>query len=86
MATIQFNPGLSWDNLPPSKVRRVIDLAEVVKGLKRIASDWQEVSREEGIPLVQLQASVGLLLEDICDVLQLDQADRAAVLGNNLVQ
>jgi hypothetical protein len=57
--------------------------AQVVQSLADFRREWQELA--DGQSLVEVQASVGLLLSDIADRLQLNHQERHAMLGGKLI-
>lgn len=57
--------------------------AHIVQSLGDFRREWQKLV--EGKSLVDAQASVGLLLSDIADRLELNPQERHAVLGGKLI-
>ena len=86
MFKIQFNNGYTWENLPEAMVRRVLALDIVTERLALMRSEWQEAAVSEGKPLGEMQASVELLLSDVCDLLELLPEERGEVFGLGLVE
>ena len=84
MATIQFFNGHSWDTLPKTEAVRVTPTNDVVCRLADLRAEWQKAAESEGKTLIEIQASVGLLLSDICDLLELTPEEIQSVLGSEL--
>lgn len=57
--------------------------AQVVQALAEIRREWEKMV--QGKSLIDVKASVGLLLEDIADRLQLSSQERYAMLGGKLI-
>ena len=57
--------------------------AQVVQSLADFRRDWQKIV--DGKSLVDAQASVGLLLSDIAECLELNEQERHAMLGGKLI-
>lgn len=81
MATVQFLRGYTWDNLPGAEVRKVIQMPILVSRLAGLRQEWQEVAESDGTTLVETKASVGLLLIDICNLLELTPDETQEILG-----
>lgn len=56
--------------------------AEMVQSLAGFRKEWEEASKGES--LLDVRASVGLLLADVLEKLALNQRERSAVLGVHL--
>ena len=57
--------------------------AQIVQSLAEIRREWENMAGGES--LIEMKASVGLLLEDIADRLQLSSQERYAMLGGKLI-
>ena len=57
--------------------------AKIVQSLAEIRREWENMAG--GASLIEVKASVGLLLEDIADRLQLSSHERYAMLGGKLI-
>ena len=57
--------------------------AQVVESLADFRREWQKMAKGES--LVNFQASVGLMLSDIADKLELNSQERHAMLGGKLI-
>ena len=57
--------------------------AQVVQSLAEFRREWQKMV--EGQSLTDIQASVGLLLADIADRLELNPQERHVILGGKLI-
>ena len=57
--------------------------AQIVQSLAEIRREWEKMVGGES--LIEVKASVGLLLEDIADRLQLSTQERYAMLGGKLI-
>jgi hypothetical protein len=57
--------------------------AQIVQSLAEFRRDWQTLAKGES--LVSIQASVGLILSDIADRLELNPQERHAMLGGKLI-
>ena len=84
MARIQFYKGLSWDNLPKAEIKRVMSVNAIVGRLANLRAEWQTAAESEGETLLETQASVGLILLDICNLMQLTPDETQTVLGLEL--
>lgn len=84
MAKIQLENGHTWERFPEARVRRVLSLDFVAERLALLCSEWQEIAGSEGKALGEMQASVGLLLSDVCDLLELNPIERAKVFSLEL--
>ena len=84
MSPIEFNPGYSLANLPPVEVIRILPIKRLLGLLAGLRTAWTEAA--DGKELVDVRASVGLLLADICALLQLTPEETESVLGNNLAK
>lgn len=76
-----FEKGISWEAMPPSRTRILIDRDDL---LQHLAAMRAELEREGD--LLQLRVSAGLLLADFCEALQLDPEGRRQVLGDALAE
>ena len=56
--------------------------AQVVQSLADFRREWQRLA--EGKSLVDVHSSVGLMLADIADLLELNSQERHAMLGGKL--
>lgn len=72
------------DRIALAKIETCLSRDQVVKQLKAVATKWQETADEEGQSLVELEASVGLLLYDITIALGLDYQEQAKVFRYDL--
>jgi len=86
MAKIQLENGHTWERLPEARVRRVLALEIVTERLALMCSEWQDIADSEGKALWEMQASVGLLLSDVFDLLDHNPTERAKVFGPELVE
>ena len=84
MARIQLFQGLSWDNLPKAETKRVMSVNEIVCRLADLRAEWQMATESEGKTLLETQASVGLILLDICKLMELTPDEAQVVLGPEL--
>ena len=84
MARIQLFKGLSWDELPKSEIKRVMSIKTLVCRLTDLRVEWQHTAESEGKTLIEIQASVGLLLYDVCNLLELTPDEIQAVIGPEL--
>ncbi len=57
--------------------------AQVVESLADFRCEWQKIV--DGKSLVDVQASVGLLLSDVAERLELDEQERHVMLGGKLI-
>ncbi len=57
--------------------------AKVVQSLADFRREWQKMA--DGKRLVEIEASVGLILADIADRLELNPQERHAMLGGKLI-
>jgi hypothetical protein len=57
--------------------------AQVVQSLGDFRRAWQQMA--DGQNLIDVKASVGLILSDIADRLELDSQERHAMLGGQLI-
>lgn len=55
---------------------------KVIEALTRFRQEWQALA--DGQSLLDMQASVGLILSDITDKLELTEQERVIVLGRKL--
>lgn len=53
--------------------------------LATMADGWRELALSEGQDVLLYPVGVGLLLGDLCDMLELDPEQRIRVLGDDLV-
>lgn len=68
----------------PARIIRTINLDQAVEGLTRLREEWEETAELEEKSLIDIAASVGLLLVDVVEVLGLKEEDAARVLGDEL--
>jgi hypothetical protein len=54
--------------------------SEIVSSIARIRQEWQDT----GDDILDAEASVGLILLDVCDKLELTSGERAEALGDEL--
>lgn len=66
----------------PTQVIHIVRLDQVVEGLIRMRQEWETAG--EGKPLVDLTASVGLMLADFVEILGLPEEEVDRVLGPDL--
>lgn len=66
----------------PDRLTRFFDLDQAVERLADFRQGWEEAA--EGRPLIELTASVGLMLADFAQILGLGDEDTARVLGPDL--
>ena len=57
--------------------------AQVIQSLGDFRRAWQQMA--DGQNLIDVKASVGLILSDIADRLELDSQERHAMLGGQLI-
>ena len=55
----------------------------VVQALAKFRKDWQVIA--QGKSLLEVESSVGLILADIADVLELSSQERHVLLGGKLI-
>ena len=72
----QLNLEGTTDYRPPYR-------AQVVQSLAEVRREWEKMV--QGKSLIDVKASVGLLLEDIADRLQLSSQERYVMLGGKLI-
>ena len=65
------------------KDHRLSDRAQIVQSLAGFRREWQKTA--EGKNLLDVEASVGLILADIADRLELTPQERHAFLGSSLI-
>lgn len=65
MATVFLNQGVSWDNLPVSTTRKVLDRDELVYNLGYMRSQWAEAC---GGDLSHVTLDLGMLFDDIVNL------------------
>jgi hypothetical protein len=56
---------------------------KVIESLTKFRQEWQSLAN--GQSLLDVQASVGLILADIIDKLELTEQEKVIVLGRNLI-
>jgi hypothetical protein len=83
MAVIQFYPGLSWESIPKTKISYLIDRQAIIERLSGLRVEWQEAEADGRNPL-KIQASVGLMINDLCDLLELSDV-KEEILGPKLL-
>ena len=81
MTKIQLYKGISWDNLPKAEIKRVMSVNAIVGRLANLRAEWQMAAESEGKTLLETQASVGLILLDICNLMELTPDETQTVLG-----
>jgi hypothetical protein len=64
------------------KVTRIIDRDAVIEGLIRLREEWQAAA--DGAPLVDVSASVGLILTDVVNAFRLLPEETALILGEEM--
>jgi hypothetical protein len=64
-------------------VIRILDRDQAIDGLTQLRQEWQEAAC--GVPLVEVQGSVGLILADVVSVMDPLPEEAAQVLGNETV-
>ena len=77
--TIQFYNGYSWENRPKTTARRMIDLDMVIERLGVLRAEWEEAA--QGKPLEDVKGSVGLLLDDFYNLVELLPEERTSIPG-----
>ena len=78
--TIQFYNGYSWESRPKTTVRRMVDLDVIIQRLGILRAEWEEAA--QGKPLEVVKGSVGLLLEDFYNLLELLPEERTSIPGS----
>lgn len=68
------------------RVIRILDRDQAIQGLASLREDWQAVAEQEGKSLLELQSSVGLLLDDMAKMIGLYPEEQAQALGDGLYQ
>lgn len=71
------------DKMSWVKVTRILDRDMAIEGLTNIRQEWEEASG--GVPLEEVQGSIGLLLVDIINALGLLPEEAGQVLGGAAV-
>lgn len=66
MATVFFQNGLNWDNLPVSTERKVLDRDGLKYDLEAMRQQWQEACGED---LSHVTLDLGLLFDDFLNLL-----------------
>ena len=56
---------------------------KVIESLAKFRQEWQALA--EGQSLLEVQASVGLMLVDIADKLELNEQEKSVALGRKLI-
>lgn len=64
------------DYIQPQRVR-------IVRALAEFRKEWQVIA--QGKSLLEVESSVGLMLADIADVLELNPQERHVMLGSKLI-
>jgi len=85
MATVQFFKNFAWDNVPGTKPGGFNRLA-VIERLADMREEWQEAAAVDGKTLTEAQAPVGVVMSDICDLLEFTPEEREAILGVELAR
>lgn len=62
---------------------QILDRDRVIDGLIHLRQEWQEAAC--GIPLVEVKGSVGLILADVMNVIDLLPEEVSRILGNETV-
>jgi hypothetical protein len=75
--TIQFYNGYSWENRPKTTIKRMIDLDIILERLGVLRAEWEEAA--QGKPLEDVKGSVGLLLDDFYNLLELLPEERSSI-------
>jgi len=65
MATVNFVNGVTWDNLPVSTERKVLDRDGLVYNLELMREQWQEAHGED---LSHVTLDLGLLFDDFLNL------------------
>jgi hypothetical protein len=86
MGKVLFFDGLSWDNLPGSETRKVIPVNSLVDSMVEFREGWQEAAQAEGKSLAEYQANVGLVILDVCEMLELSPEDTLKVTGPEVME
>lgn len=67
---IVLREGLAWENLPQSKAVKVLRQDVLAVRLAGMRREWEQAAN--GMPLEEVQASVGLMLEDFAAMMELE--------------
>ncbi len=65
------------------RITRILDRDEAIFGLAQLRAEWQEAAGEQN--LMDVGASVGLLMADVVNALGLSPDEAAQVLGCDVV-
>ncbi len=82
MAKIQFFNGWTCENHPPATIIPLYRRDVLVERLAAMATDWRQAAGM--IPLVQIKASVGLMLADFAGLLDLIPEETEQLLGSKI--
>ena len=83
MATVQFFNDYSWDNFPKGKVTG-LNKKTIIERLSILRNEWEDTILQDGLTLLDAKGSIGLLLSDICELLEFNQEERISILGPTL--
>lgn len=83
MSQVQFYKDYSWNNTPGVR-KGGFNRQAVIERLRDCRQEWQEAAASDGKALTEIQAPVGVVLADFCDLLELSPEEREAVLGVEL--
>jgi hypothetical protein len=90
---IQFAQGYGWNNIPPVKVIKAVNTEDVINRLAGIVlelamaaeesrSTTQEYKALGKHPFCDMNVNAAMLINDICNILQLDLSERVEIFGN----
>ncbi len=79
MAKIQFFNGWSWENHPTATIIPLCRKEILIERLTAMTAEWRQAAG--AIPLVQVKASVGLMLADFAGLLDLTSEETEQILG-----
>ena len=79
MAKIQFFNGWTCENHPPATIIPLYRKDVLVERLAAMAADWRQAAGTS--PLIQVKASVGLMLADFAGLLDLTAEEIEHILG-----
>lgn len=80
MPQIQFFQGVTLESRPPARVQRVIKLDDVTFRLAELVRSFR-VETGSASELRNVTVSLGWLLDDVCDLLELDELQRLQVFA-----
>ena len=84
MASIQLRQRLTWETLPKPQVIKLFKRDVLIARLASLVDEWKEAT--QGKPLTEINVYLGFILEDFCNILELNDQEREKVLSEETLR